>query len=404
MSKVRRVVTALGLAAAVALAAGCGGGGGSGGQPSGSQAQGGGSGGGEAAGTIRIGVQGPLTGNYAYEGTGFVRAITMLADEINQAGGVNGKKIEILKEDDKGDPKEAALAAQKLVSQKVVAVVGSYSSSATEPAQQIYADAGILHITPSSTATKLSEKGIKTFFRTAFIDDAQGRFAANFLVKELGKQKIALVHDNSTYAKGLAEWTKKYVEENGAQVVFFDALNPKEKDFSPLLTKLKGTQPDAIFFTGYFSEGGLLLKQARDLGIEATFAAGNANNNPEFFKIAGKDLAKQAIIVSEPMPVDLAAQNPDAKKFIDSYKQKYGEEPGSVWIVSAADAFRVIVEAITKTGKTDGKALAEYLHTQLKDFPGLTGPINFNEKGDRTGTIHRAYTFDDNGTLVPFKK
>lgn len=141
-----------------------------------------------------------------------------------------------------------------------------------------------------------------------------------------------------------------------------------------------------------------------DLGIDATFVAGNANNNPEFFKIAGKDAAVKAIVTSEPMPVDLAATNPEAKQFIDHYKEKYGEEPGSVWTVSAADAFRVIVEAIKQTGSTDAVALADYLHTKLKDFPGLTGPINYNENGDRTGTIHRPYTFSEDGTLVPFKK
>lgn len=378
------------ITAAVFLLAGCGQGGKS--QQQGSKAEE----------TIKIGVQGPISGDWALEGQGFVNAVTMLADQINAKGGLLGKKIEIIQGDDKGDPKEASLVAQKMVSSKVVAVLGAYNSSATEPAAGIYNEAKILHITPSSTATKLTEKGYKMFFRTCFLDDRQGFFAAEFITKDLGKKKVALIHDNTTYAKGLADWTKKYLEQRGAQVVFNDAITPKEKDFTSTLTKIKGLDPEVIYFTGYFSEGGLLARQAKELGIKAIFMAGDANNNPDFVKNAGVDAAKGAIITTLPMPKDLPYN--EAKQFISDYKAKYGKDPESIWTMTVADAFRLVVEAIQKTNSTDPVKLAEYLHTQLKDFPGITGPITFDEKGDRIGAGHTAYQINEKGEFVLFKK
>ena len=356
----------------------------------------------KAADTIKIGVQGPISGDWALEGQGFVNGVTLLADQINAKGGLLGKKIEIIQGDDKGDPKEAALVAQKMVSSKVVAVLGAYNSSATEPASDIYNEAKILHITPSSTATKLTEKGYKMFFRTCYLDDRQGLFAADFITGTLGKKKVALIHDNTTYAKGLADWTKKYLEEKGATVVFNDAITPKEKDFTSTLTKIKGLDPEVIYFTGYFSEGGLLVRQARELGIKAVFMAGDANNNPDFVKNAGVDAAKGAIITTLPMPKDLPY--PEAKQFITDYKAKYNKAPESIWTLTEADGFRLVAEAIEKTKSTDPVKLAEYLHTQLKDFPGITGPITYDEKGDRKGAGHAAYQIDEKGEFMLYKK
>lgn len=351
---------------------------------------------------IKIGVEGPISGQWALEGQGFVKAVTLLADQINNSGGLLGRKIEIVPGDDKGDPKEAALVAQKMVAGKVTAVIGAYNSGATEPASGIYNEAGILHVTPSSTATVLTTKGYKRFFRTCFLDDRQGLFAADFIINTLGKKNIAIIHDNTTYAKGLAEWTKKYAEDKGGKVVFFDAITPGEKDFSPTLTKMKAAKPEALYFTGYFSEGGLLVRQAKQLKINIAFVAGNANNNPDFVKNAGLDAAKGVFITSEPVPNDLPY--PEAKKFMEDYKAKYKEDPPSIWSVSAADAFRVVVEAIKQTQSTDPAKLADYLHTKMKDFPGITGSISFDEKGDRKGTIHKAYIIDEKGNFVPYKK
>ncbi|KPL24885.1 MAG: amino acid ABC transporter substrate-binding protein [Anaerolineae bacterium SM23_84] len=353
-----------------------------------------------AAATIKIGLQGPLTGDYAYEGLGFERAVKLLVDKTNEKGGLLGKQIELIVEDDKGDPKESSLVADRLKAKGVVAVIGAYNSTATEPASAIYDEAGILHITPSSTATRLTEKGYQRFFRVCFLDDRQGLFAAKYLTEELGANKVGVLHDNSTYAQGLAEWTKKYLEEEGATVPFFDAINPQDKDFTPILTKIKGADLDAIYFTGYHAQGGLLLRQSEDLGLETQWAMGNACNNPELIEIAGQDAATGVIVTTEPLPSDLPYT--EAKVFNEQYKIEYGEYPASVWWVMAADAFNVIKYAIEQTNSTDSAKLAEFLHTEFKDYPGITGPIiGFDEKGDRLGTIHKAYVITDAGEFVP---
>ena len=358
---------------------------------------------GAAKGTIKIGLQGPMTGDYAEEGKGFDSALKLLVEQTNKAGGINGQQVELTVEDDKGDPKESALVADRLVSKKVMAVIGGYNSSATEPASKIYSDAGILHITPLSTATRLTTKGYTQFFRVCFLDDRQGLFAAEFITKVLSFKNVAVLHDNSTYAQGLAEWTKKYLEERGVKVVFFDAINPKDNDFTPTLTKIKGVNPEAIYFTGYYAQGGLLLKQAPGVGLKTQWLMGNACNNPDLIKIAGVENTKGVIVTSEPLPNDL--DYPEAKKFNADFKTKYGKEPSSVWTVMAADAFRVIKQAVEATKSTDPKKLAEYLHKDFKDYPGITGPIiGFDEKGDRKGTIHKAYVINDKGEFVPNPK
>ncbi len=354
-------------------------------------------------GTLKIGLQGPMTGDYALEGQGFEKAVKLLVEQTNAAGGINGQKVELLVEDDKGDPKEASLVADRLAAKKIIAVIGAYNSSATEPASAIYNREGILHITPSSTATRLTQKGYQNFFRTAFLDDRQGLFAAEFMIKVLNAKAIALLHDNSTYAQGLAEWTKKYLEERKANVVFYDAINPKDTDFTATLTKIKAANPDVIYFTGYYAQGGLLLKQAPQVGLKAQWIGGNAMNNPDLIKIAGVENTKGVYVTTEPLPGDL--DYPEAKKFIADYKAKYGTEPESVWTVMAADAYRVIEQAIKATKSTDPKKLAEYLHKDFKNFPGITGPIlGFDEKGDRLGTIHKAYVINEKGEFVPSPK
>ena len=354
-------------------------------------------------GTIKIGLEAPMTGDYAYEGQGFEKAVKLLVEQVNNKGGLLGKQIELFVEDDKGDPKEAALVADRLKSKKVIAVIGAYNSTATEPASGIYDEAGILHITPSSTATRLTTKGYKRFFRVCFLDDRQGLFAAKFITQIVGAKKVGVLHDNSTYAKGLADWTKKYLEDQGASVPFFDAINPQDKDYTPILTKIKGAGIEAIYFTGYHAQGGLLLKQSKSLGLTVPWLMGNACNNPELIQIAGLDAAKGVIVTTEPLPSDLPYIQ--AKVFNEEFKIKYGEYPSSVWWIMSADAFNVIKYAIEPTKSTDPAKMAEYLHNSFKDYPGITGPIiGFDEKGDRLGTIHKAYVVDDKGAFVPYAK
>ncbi len=356
-------------------------------------------GGDEEEGPIKIGLQGPMTGDYAYEGQGFEKAVKLLVEQTNDAGGLLGREVELVIEDDAGDPTQAALVAQRLVDADIVAAIGAYNSTATEPASEIYNDAGLLHITPSSTATGLTQKGFERFFRVCFLDDRQGLFAAQFMKDVLGAQNIGVLHDNSTYAQGLAEHTRRYAEEMGLNVVFYDAINPDDQDFTPILTNIGGAGLDAIYFTGYHAQAGLLLKQAAELGLDLTWVTGNASNNPEMIQIAGLENAVGTYVTTEPLPKDV--DYPEARKFVADFEAKYGESPDSVWWMMAAEAFNVLRYAIEETESTDSKVLAEFLHNEAENINGLTGPIlGWDEKGDREGTIHVAYIIDENGDFV----
>jgi branched-chain amino acid transport system substrate-binding protein len=346
--------------------------------------------------TVRIGLMCPLTGSWASEGQDMKQIVELLAKETNKAGGIGGMEVEIITEDDGGDPRQAALAANKLISQDVVAVIGTYGSSVTEATQGIYNEAGIVQVATGSTAIRLTEKGLPLFLRTSPRDDEQGKVAAKTILAK-GAKKIAILHDNTSYAKGLADETKSLLEAQGAQIVFFDALTPGERDYNAILTKIKGTGPDFVFFTGYYPEAGLLLKQKMEMGWDVPMMGGDATNNPDLVKIAGPKAAAGFLFLSPPVPADL--DTPEAKDFLAAYQQAYGSQPGSVWAVLAGDAYRVLAEAIAKGGSTKGADIAAYLKTKLKDFPGLTGPISFNAKGDRVGDLYRIYQVDEAGAF-----
>jgi branched-chain amino acid transport system substrate-binding protein len=346
--------------------------------------------------TVRIGLMCPLTGSWASEGQDMKQIVELLAKETNKAGGIGGMEVEIITEDDGGDPRQAALAANKLISQDVVAVIGTYGSSVTEATQGIYNEAGIVQVATGSTAIRLTEKGLPLFLRTSPRDDEQGKVAAKTILAK-GAKKIAILHDNTSYAKGLADETKSLLEAQGAQIVFFDALTPGERDYNAILTKIKGTGPDFVFFTGYYPEAGLLLKQKMEMGWDVPMMGGDATNNPDLVKIAGAKAAAGFLFLSPPVPADL--DTPEAKAFLTAYQQAYGSQPGSVWAVLAGDAYRVLAEAIAKGGSTKGADIAAYLKTKLKDFPGLTGPISFNAKGDRVGDLYRIYQVDETGAF-----
>lgn len=351
-----------------------------------------------AADTIKIGLMAPLTGSWASEGQAMKKIVELLAEQQNAKGGVLGKKIEVVTEDDGGDPRTASLAAQRLTTQGVAAVVGTYGSSVTEASQAIYDEAGIPQIANGSTAIRLTEKGFKRFFRTAPRDDEQGRMAAQ-TIQKLGFKKVAILHDSTSYAKGLAQEANDLLKKNkSADVVFFDALTPGERDYNAILTKLKGANPDVVLFTGYYPEAGLLMRQKKDMNWKVALIGGDATNNPDLVKIAGKEAAQGFYFLSPPVPQDL--DTPEAKAFLADYQKKYNEAPASIWAVLAGDGFRVAIAGIAGAKSTDGNKIAEYLHKDLKNFSGLSGPISFDAKGDRQGEVYRVYQVDAEGKFV----
>ncbi len=346
---------------------------------------------------LKIGLLAPITGPWASEGQEMKRNVELLASEQNAKGGIGGRQVEVVVEDDGGDPRTASLAAQRLTTRGVVAVIGTYGSAVTEATQGIFDEAGIVQVANGSTAVRLTEKGLAHFFRTCPRDDEQGRVGAATLEK-LGAKKVALLHDNSAYAKGLADEIDAILKKKKIEVVFFDALTPKEQDYSAILTKLKSAGPDVVFFTGYYPEAGLLLKQKKQMGWNVPFVGGDAINNPDLVKIAGKEAATGFRFLSPPVPKDLGT--PEAKAYLSAYKAKYGEEPSSIYGVLAGDGFRVVAKAIELAKSTKADKVSEALVKQVKDFPGFTGKISFNAKGDRVGELYRVYQVSESGEFV----
>jgi len=350
---------------------------------------------------VVIGLQGPITGPYAIEGEMAKQCVETAAALINEKGGIlEGRMIEIRIADDACQPKAGALAAMKLISQKdIVASIQTYGSSVTEPSANLYEKFKKLNIAYGATRTDLTEKGLKYFLRTCGRTDTQGNFFAEYVVNVFGAKRIAIMHDNQTFSVGLAEDTKKglqsKIDAGEVEIVYYDAITPGESDFTVPLTKLRETNPDIFYFTGYFPEAGLVIRQARNIGIKCPFVGGDAAINEEFIKIAGLDMAKGCLMTQEALLKDL--RYPEAVEFKEAYNTKYGYIPSSPWAVYAADALNVIAYVIDQAGSTDSDVLVDYLKNELENFPGITGPIGFDEKGDRIGTGISLYVVTETG-------
>lgn len=359
-----------------------------------------------AAGTIKIGLQAPLTGTFAAEGEWAQQSVEIAAQLINDKGGVLGKNVEIVVVDDASNPKDSALAAQKLISQGLQEVIASYGSSVTAPAADLYDANKVVSVGYGCTAVRLTmDKQRPYFFRTAGRDDTQSEFFARFAVETLGAKTIAVMHDNQDYGKGVAEdaikFLQPYVDAGKVEVVYYDAVTPGESDYSAVVSQIKALNPDVWFYTAYYSEAALLLKQAREAGVTSTFVGNNSVPTPEFEKIAGKDIIAGSIHLNEPMPQFLTFA--ESKTFLDAYKAKYNELPGSIWAVYAADALNALVAAIEKAGSTDPDKVAATMRT-MTDAKGITGPLLFTERGDRKDIPYYAYIYNDQGVLEPYKE
>jgi len=351
--------------------------------------------------TIKIGLQVPLTGDFAAEGQWAKQCADVAADLINQKGGVLGKKVEIVVADDGSNPKDSALAAQKLISQGLKEVIASYGSSVTAPAADLYDANKVVSVGYGCTAVRLTmEKQRPYFFRTCGRDDTQSEFFAKFAVEVLKAKRIAIMHDNQDYGKGVADDAKRflqpYIDSGQVELVYFDAITPHESDYSAVVSQIKQINPDVWFFTAYYAEAALLIKQARQAGVTCTFVGNNSVPTPEFEKIAGVDAIKGSIHLNEPMPQFL--KSPEAIEFMDAYKAKYNELPGSIWAVYAADALNAIVAAIKTAGSTDPDKVANAMRT-MTDAKGITGPMMFTDRGDRKNIPYYAYIYNEEGKL-----
>ena len=339
-----------------------------------------------AADVIKIGVQAPITGKYANEGQSIDNGVRLVVDQVNAKGGVLGKKIEVVSCDDEGTAQKAAICARKLVNEGVMAVIGSYTSGATEAAQTTYYRSSVLQ-TSDGTSDSLTKHKYWTFFRNSFQNSAQADFTAKYLVKEKGYKRIAVLSDYSSYAVGLADSVVASIKAESGNTIYQGKIKSGTQNFTAVLTKIKSMDPDAIYFSGYYTDGGLLRAQQIQLGIKADFIGGDSNDNPDFMKLAGAS-AKGTLLVNFPTPDFLPYDT--AKEFLKDYNDKYGMAPASVWALMNIDGLKAILYAAEQTKSLDTKTISDYLHT-LKDFPGITGPVSFREDGERINTKFNVY-------------
>lgn len=374
---VTAVLAALALTAAACGSSGSGGSGGSGG-------------------SISIGVPVPLSGDYASAGTDILHGAQLAAKKINAAGGVDGKKIKIVSQDDACQAQTAAQAAAKLISQGVAAAAGGYCSTAALPELSAFHRAGIPFVMDASTNPQLTEQGFTDAFRTIGRDDEQGPVVASFITGFLHDKRVAVGNDNSTYSKGLADSVVGALKKDGAQVVFNNALTPGQSDYTSFLTKMAQAKPQVFYYSGYYPEFGLMLKQAKQLGVKFTMMGGDANNDPTLIKTAGS-AATGALVDTAPLAQFLTS----AKGFVNAYQAAYHTGPGP-YSSYEYDAVGAVAQAIKSGGSSSPGKIASALHG-ISSYSGITGTFHFDSHGDRK-PVNYIVTIVRNGSFAAYKK
>ncbi len=358
-----------------------------------------------ADGPIKIAAPAAFTGSAAGYGENIKAGVAMKVDEINAAGGINGKKIEVVYFDDQCEPREAATVSTSIVNDAdIVGIVGHLCSSAHLAGLPAYVREGIASITPTATSVAISEKnkdeaGKVWSFRTVYRDDFQGRFLAGYMDKVMGLKKVAVFYENNDYGIGLKDAFVKEAKKLGLTVVGEEAYKKGDQDYTPQLTKLKGAAPEGLFIAGYYTEGALIADQAAKLGLNVPKFGADGFDNADYVKLGGK--ATDNTFLTAPFLAETAG--PEAKKFIDAFKAKYNRDID--WMsANAYDATGILAEAIAKAG-TDRAKIRDYLAgmtTPEKGYKGITGNNYFDASGDCLKTAYVKEVKD--GKFVPAPK
>lgn len=324
-----------------------------------------------------IGCPEPMTGSTADMGTDMYNAMKMAADQLNKQGGMLGRQIKLVEEDDASDPQTAVNAANKLVSMNVDAVVGEYASGAALPCEPIYNNVGLPYLLPDANASSLTSQGFNNVFLINCGGATQAQTAADFMVKTLGAKTVAVVDDQSAFATNLAQLTDQDVVADGGTVADKESVPATQVDLSSLISKLKSVNVGAIYFTGYYSQGGLLIKQARQAGLKSQIVVGDGSWDQKLIDIAGAQNAEGVFVTCTPT-ADLL---PNAKDWIAQYKSLYNQDPGP-YAADAYDAIMLLHHVITAINSTDKTKVIQALH-QTNDYQGLTGTLGFAQDGTR---------------------
>ena len=323
---------------------------------------------------ITIAVAGPMTGPVASIGDQMKRGAEAAAQAINDAGGIDGRKIKIAIEDDACDPKQAVAVANRIVGQQIKFVDGHACSGSSIPAADIYAENNVLMMSPASSNPVLTEKGHTNVLRLYGRDDAQGAFIASFIADKYRGKKIAILHDKSAYGKGVAVVVKDKLNAAGVNEILFEGINPGEKDYSAIVTKLKSAGADVVYFGGYHPEAGLIIRQANDQGYKPQLITPDSLATSEFWQISGP--AGEGVLFT--FPTD-PRRSPAAAKAIEQFKAQ-GFNPEGFTLFSYA-VVQAIADGIKMAHSDDPKAVAKALESGAP-VETVMGPVKFDAKGD----------------------
>src|SRR6188474_713360 len=340
---------------------------------------------------ISIAVAGPMTGGEATFGRQLKNGAEQAVADINAAGGVLGQKLKLEVGDDACDPKQARSIGEKFASMKLPFVAGHYCSSSSIPASEAYAEAGTLQITPASTNPRFTDRNLWNTFRVCGRDDQQGAVAGDYLAKTYKGKNIAVIHDKTTYGKGLADETKKAINKAGVKEKLYEAYNKGDKDFTALVSKLKLNNIDLVFVGGYHQEAGLILRQMRDQGLKTVLMAGDALADKEFASITGP-AAEGTLFTFGPDP----RNKPTAKAIVEKFKAKNIDPEGYTLYTYAA--MQVWTQAVATAKTTDPKKVMETI--KAADWDTVLGKMGFDAKGDIKVIDYVVYKWDAKGNYT----
>jgi len=343
---------------------------------------------------VKLAVGAPITGPSAATGAQMKNGVDQAAININAAGGILGQKIAVSYGDDVSDPKQGVSVANDFAANGVRFVVGHYNSGVTMPASEVYQENGILEITPASTNPKVTERGMWNIFRVCGRDDQQGKVAGDYILKHFQGKKIAVVQDKTTYGKGLADEVKKTINAGGMKEVLYEGINTGEKDYSALVSKIKQSGADLVYFGGLYTEGGLIVRQMRDQNVKAPLMGGDGITSDEFASVGGPGV-EGTLMTYGPDP----RNNPDASSVVAEFRAKKFE-PEAYTLYSYA-AVQVIKQAAEAAKSLDPKKVAATMHSGV-DFKTVLGDIAYDKKGDLTKLDYVMYVWkkDSSGKIT----
>ena len=345
---------------------------------------------------ILIGVAAPLTGSQSFLGQQILKGAQSAVEDLNAAGGMNGEKIALTTGDDLADPKQGIAVARKFIADGVRFVIGHGNSNVSIETSDLYHDKNILMISPSAISPKFTERGLWNVFRVSSRDDHQAAVAAGYIKEHFDNRKIAFAHDRSSFGQSLADSTRKKMALLGLNEILFEGVSIGEKDFSPLVSKLKAQQADLLYWGGSYPEAGIIIKQMREQGLKTVLMSGDAIASDELALIAGPG-AEGTVMTFPSTP----RNRPEAKELLKKLEAR-GIEPDA-YALNAYASVQILVESARKVKSTDAKKIAEDMRSGT-NFKTVIGELSFDKQGDRARSDYAVYIWKKSGDRITFSE